>query len=206
MLTLYHSPRTRSTRIVALIEELGAQDKITIDPVSVTRQDGSGARDTRNPHPEGKVPLLVHDDAVIWESTAIALYLTELFPEAGLGRPVGAPDRGVLLSWLAWYGDVLEPVIVLKFAEIEHPVVHTTFRGMDEVTARLSNALKDRPYLMGDTFSVADLVCASAFHFAEGFTPDVPHIRDWVDRCAGRPALKNAIAFDTRLLETAGAD
>lgn len=205
MLTLYHAPRSRSTRIVALIEDLGAQDKVTIDPVSVPRQDGSGSRDARNPHPEGKVPLLVHGEAVIWESTAIALYLTELFPDAGLGRPIGAPDRGVLLSWLAWYGDVLEPVIVMEFAEIRHPVVQSTFRGMAEVTDRLSHALKDRPYLLGDDYSVADAICSSAFQFAAGFTPDVPHIQDWVARCGDRPALKNAIAFDTRLIETAGA-
>jgi glutathione S-transferase len=204
MLTLDHAPRSRSTRIVALIDELGLQDRVQIEPVTVARQDGSGGHDPKNPHPEGKVPLLVHDGAEIWESTAIALYLTELAPEAGLGRPVGAPDRGTFLSWLAWYGGVLEPVIVFNFAGLDHPVLTATFRGLPEACNRLVAALKDRPYLMGDDVTVADLIIASTFTFAPHLMPDNPEIRDWVARCANRPSLTRAAAYDEELLAAMG--
>lgn len=199
MLTLYHCPRTRSTRIVALLEELGVRDKVHIETVDVTRNDGSGGADPKNPHPEGKVPLLVHDGVEIWESTAIALYLTEIFPDAGLGRAIGAPDRGRLLSWLAWYGDVLEPVIVMSYAKLDHPALHTTFRGMKEAGARLSKALQHGPYLMGEDYSVADLICASAFQFAPQLSPGAPGIADWVARCSDRPAQKAALDYDETL-------
>ncbi len=199
MLTLYHSPRTRSTRIVALLEELGARDRVRIETVDITRQDGTGGQDPNNPHPEGKVPLLVHDGVEIWESTAIALYLTELFPEAGLGRAIGAPDRGRLLSWLAWYGDVLEPVVVGLYAGLDHPAMHATFRGMPEASARLAQALKDHPYLMGEDYTVADLIISSTFMFAPQFMPEDANVRDWVARCAGRPAQKWALEHDTAL-------
>lgn len=202
MLTLYHAPRSRSTRIVALIYELGLEDRVQIQPVTVTRHDGSGGSDPKNPHPEGKVPLLVHDGAEVWESTAIALYLCELAPEAGLGRPVGAPDRGTVLSWLAWYGGVLEPVIVFSFAELEHPVLKTTFRGLPEACNRLVAALKDRPYLMGEDFTVADLIIASTFSFAPHLMPENPEIQGWVARCANRPSVKRAAAYDEKLLAT----
>lgn len=202
MLTLYHAPRSRSTRIVALIYELGLQDRVQIEPVIVARQDGSGGPDPKNPHPEGKVPLLMHDGAEVWESTAIALYLSELAPEAGLGRPVGAPDRGTFLSWLAWYGGVLEPVIVFSFAELEHPVLTTTFRGLPEACNRLTTALKDRPYLMGEDFTVADLIIASTFSFAPHLMPENPEIQGWVARCANRPSMKRAAAYDAELLAT----
>ncbi|MCY0152754.1 glutathione S-transferase [Hoeflea alexandrii] len=85
MLTLYHSPQTRSSRIIRLLIELGVLDQVDVRIVTVTRQDGSGGADPSNPHPEGKVPLLVHDGVELWESNAIIVYLTDLFAEKGLG-------------------------------------------------------------------------------------------------------------------------
>lgn len=116
MLRLYHSPRSRSSRIIRLLIELDVLDQVDIRIVGIHRNDGSGAADPANPHPEGKVPLLVHDGAEIWESNAIILYLTDMFAESGLGRSVGTADRGQYLSWLAWYGNVVEPVIVFDAA------------------------------------------------------------------------------------------
>ncbi|WP_163473498.1 glutathione S-transferase N-terminal domain-containing protein, partial [Klebsiella michiganensis] len=84
MLTLFHSPNSRSTRIVALLKELDALDRVRIEIVTIPRRDGSGGRDPRNPHPDGKVPLLVEDGVQIWESSAIVQHLADLFPEAGL--------------------------------------------------------------------------------------------------------------------------
>jgi len=101
MLTLFHSPRSRSSRIVTLLRELDALDKVGIEIVDITRGDGSGRKDPRNPHPEGKVPLLVHDGVVIWESIAIIQYLTDLFPEKKMAPVAGDPQRGRYLSWLA---------------------------------------------------------------------------------------------------------
>jgi len=60
-------PRSRSSRIVILLRELDAVDEIAIEIVDIARGDGSGRKDPQNPHPEGKVPLLVHDGVVIWK-------------------------------------------------------------------------------------------------------------------------------------------
>src|SRR5262245_16832534 len=98
MLTLHHAPRTRSSRIVWLLEELEAPYQIQY--TTIARADGSGGPDAANPHPDKKVPALVHDGALITESAAIILYLTDLFPEAGLGPRVGDRQRGPYLSWL----------------------------------------------------------------------------------------------------------
>ncbi len=109
-------------RIVTLLDELGALDKVAIEIVDIYRaRSQSGARDPRNPHPEGKVPLLVHGDIAIRESNAIMLYLTDMFPKAGLGVPVGHPLRGEYLSWLAWYGNVMEPALILDYVKIAQP-------------------------------------------------------------------------------------
>jgi glutathione S-transferase len=195
MLKLYHAPHSRSTRIVSLIDELGAD--VAIETVTIARRDGSGGHDPKNPHPEGKVPLLDHDGTLIWESAAIILYLTDMFPQAGLGPQPGDPDRGPYLSWLAWYGDVVEPVMILhNVLQIEHPVLTTTFRGPDEVVARLSAALEKAPYLLGERFSAADLLLHSPYAWFREATPDVPVIRDWVARCMDRPAARRTAERD----------
>ena len=92
MLTLFHAPWSRSSRLVWLLEEIGVGYEICY--CDIPRMDGSGARDPRNPHPDGKVPALLHDDVLVTESAAVALYLTDLFPEAGLGA-----------QWVAGRGD-----------------------------------------------------------------------------------------------------
>ena len=121
MLTLIHSPHSRSTAILTLIEEMGIQDRIDIREVTIPRLDGSGRRDPANPHPEGKVPALVHEGRVITERGAIMLHLTSLFPDSGLAPKVGTPDWGVLAMWMAWYQGVLEPTFIMEAAGFSHP-------------------------------------------------------------------------------------
>ena len=98
MLTLIHAPNSRSTRILMLIDAMGIRDKIEIRPVSIVYRDGSGQTDPGNPHPEGKVPVLIHDGTMISETAAIMLDLTALFPESGLAPKPGNPLRGEYLA------------------------------------------------------------------------------------------------------------
>src|SRR5579859_5670765 len=119
MITLHHAPKSRSSRFLFLLEELGAPYEIK--RVSIRRGDGSGAPDPENPHPHGKVPVIDDDGVIVYESSAIALYLTDTFPRAGLGPVVGDPLRGPYLSWLAYYTGVLEPAFVSKFLQVPVP-------------------------------------------------------------------------------------
>jgi glutathione S-transferase len=187
MLTLYHAGPSRSSRILTLIAELGATDRVTVRHVTIPRRDGSGARDPSNPHPEGKVPLLDHDGTLIFETGAIMLYLTELFPGPLAPQP-GDANRGAFLTWMYWYGSVMEPVIVLNAIGIDHPALHATFRDHDAVVARLCAALQQGPWLLGDTYSAADLLVHSPYAWFPDMMPDDPLIVDWTARCAARPA------------------
>src|SRR5687767_15011209 len=63
MLTLYHAPQSRSTRIIWLLEELGAEYNLIY--TNIPRMDGSGGPDENNPHPDKKVPALAHNGALI---------------------------------------------------------------------------------------------------------------------------------------------
>lgn len=183
MLTLYHAPMSRSNSIVTLIEMMGIQDQVQITEVTIPRQDGSGGIDPANPHPEGKVPYLIAGDDRIRERGAIITYLTDRFPESGLGRPVGNPQRGAYLSWLFYYQGVLEPVALLHFLGIEHPVLQDTFRDHDTILKRIEEAVTDSPFLLGQRFSAADLLCASPFIFFGDRMPATPAVQAWVARC-----------------------
>ncbi len=205
MLTLIHAPNSRSTRVLALIEEMGIGDKVAIRRVGIIYRDGSGQVDPANPHPEGKVPALLMDGALVTESGAIMLALTDLFPAAGLGPAPGTALRGAYLTWLFWYQGVMEPVMWVEALGINHPGLARNYRGMAEIAARLRSALGKGPWLCGEDYSAADLICASAFTFMPQLMPDDDLIRNWVARYQARPALANAKAYDAALLARTAA-
>lgn len=196
MLRLYHAPRSRSSRILWLIEELGADCEIVY--TNITRQDGSVDEDENNPHPDKKVPALLHDGRLITESSAIVLYLTDLYPQAGIGPLANEAKRGEYLTWLFYYSGVIEPVVTFEFAGLgDNPALMRTFRGRSEMERRLLEALKHSPYLLGDKFSGADILVASLGAWARNMLPTGKLVDDYLARCNSRPALKASFAKDS---------
>ena len=192
MLTLFHAPRSRSSRFIWLLEEIAQPYEIA--HVNIRRGDGSGEPDPHNPHPDKKVPALVHDGELVTESAAIALYLADAFP-ARIGPGVGEPGRGAFLTWLAYYAGVMEPAIVDKWrgrTETDEQAA----AGYAAVEARLRGALSSNPYLLGAEFSAADVLVASIFHFSRELSPKGPEFDAYLARIAARPALQRAQAKD----------
>jgi glutathione S-transferase len=195
MLTLYHSPQTRSSRIIWLLEEADAEYEIKY--VTIPRMDGTGGPDPRNPHPDKKVPLLDHEGELIWESAAIALYVADLFPNARLAPRPGEKGRGTYVSWLAYYAGVIEPVINFNFLGLgDHDGLKRAFRGRAEMDARIGEALNAHDYIAGDKFTAADIIYASIGQWAREFLPAGPVVDSYLDRCGKRPALAKAMAKD----------
>ena len=194
MLTLIHAPRSRSSRILWLLEELGADYDVRY--VDIRRGDGSGARDPSNPHPAGQVPAIVHDGAVVSESSAVVLYLTDLFPGSEMGRPIGHPDRGAYLTWLAYYAGVVEPAVTARHLKVAEP--DTAFgKQFSELGERLQTTLSRQDYLLGDTVSGADILFASVMQWAASLMPDLDVLRAHAARMQARPALAQAMAKDS---------
>ncbi len=195
-LTLIHSPRTRSSSFVWLLEELEAPYELKL--VSIRRGDGSGGADPDNPHPHGKVPALVHDGVLIHEQIAIALYLTDLFPRNGLGPVVGDPRRGPYLTWIAYYAGVAEPSFMSAFMKMEVPRGAAGWVGIAEMMEHIVATLEKQPYLLGDRFSAADILFGGTFNlFAENpLLPKSDIVRAYAKRCIDRPAHRRALARD----------
>jgi len=197
MLTLFHAPQSRSSRIVWLLEEIGADYDIRY--VDIFRNlTGTGGRDTANPHPDGKVPALLHRDALVTESAAVALYLTDLFPEAGLGASVGSPERATYLTWLAWTAGEMEPAYWAKISGQTESDRLAQAR-YDAVVARLFEALERGPYLMGERFTAVDVMVGSALSWGREYSPDSPLLDAYLARIMDRPANGAATAKDGEL-------
>jgi glutathione S-transferase len=87
-------------------------------------------------------------------------------------------------------------VLTLKAVGVDHPALARTFRTEAEIEARLSEALTDRPYLLGDRFTAADLLLHSPYAWFG--KPGRPVIDAWVERCMDRPGARFAAEFDAR--------
>lgn len=195
MLTLFHAPQSRSSRIIWLLEELGADYRI--HHVDIPRRDGSGQADPANPHPDKKVPALEHEGALVTESAAICLYLTDLHPDAGVGPVAGDARRGAYLSWLAYYAGVIEPVVTIEYAGLAgNDLLTRSFRGVEAMNARVRDALERGPHLLGEPFSAADVLLGSLGQFARDMLPAGEPVDGYLARLNARPALARALAKD----------
>jgi glutathione S-transferase len=194
MITLVHASRSRSSSFLWLLEEFG--EPYNVQYVSIRRGDGSGALDPSNPHPHGKVPVLIDDTAIIFEQSAIALYLADKYPRAGLGPRLEDPARGSFLTLLAYYSGVVEPAFTSKFMRVTVPRGTAGWVDADEVMDFINPRLEKQPYIVDDTFTTADILYASMFELfmksplLEG--KRTQQLQDYVARCISRPARARA--------------
>lgn len=200
MLTLYHAPRTRSFRTLWLLEELGVP--YNIEAVSIRHSNDSKQSPPasyRAIHPHGKVPALVHDGVAIFETPAIAVYLTDLHPEAALGPVVGDPQRGPYLSWLSYSTGVFEPAMVEKMLKIEHQTGPFGWGSAAEVLEVLSNRLASAPYLLGRQFSAVDIVLGGSLQYMMQvkMIEETRIFGAYAERLGERPALHRALQRDS---------
>jgi glutathione S-transferase len=193
MITLYHHPRTRSSRFIFLLEELGTPYEIH-RITNLRRPDGSGGVDPENPHPHGKSPALKDGDTLVFESTAIALYLTDKFPQNGLGPVMGDPKRGAYLSWLAYYAGVMEPAWMSAYMKWDIPRGTAGWVKTDEVMALVNATLEKSPYILGDKFSAVDILIGTTFKMFMGspLLEKTELLDGYVNRILARPAYAPA--------------
>jgi glutathione S-transferase len=198
MLTFYHSPETRSGRTMWLMEESGLPFETRY--VTIEHMDGRGAIDPANVHPDGRVPAIIHNDVVISESYAIAIYVSDLAPASNLGAPEGSDERGPFLAWLLWLATEMEPSVFgrLYGGGEGNP---RTERNYNQVIQRLESALASGPYLMGDRFTTVDVMAGSTIAWARHAFPESPAIDAWLARIAERPAHQRACANDAETVD-----
>ena len=197
--TLYHSPHTRSTGALILLEELGAPYDLHVLNMKAGEQ--------RQPaylavNPMGKVPALRHGDAIITEQVAVYLYLADMFPEAGLAPQIGDPLRGAYLRWMLFYAACFEPAVVDRAAKHEPaPQTMSPYGDYDTMLNTVVAELTNGPYLLGERFTAADVLWGTALGWTTmfGLVPKLPEITAYVNRVGSRPAAARVQAKDAEL-------
>lgn len=199
MITLYHRPQTRSSSIVWLLDELEVPYE-TKTVASLRSADGSGAVDPSNPHPHGKVPALTDGDETIFESGAIALYLTDKYRKKILGPAPGDAKRGEYLSWLFYRPGVMEPAFMERRFNIQHVFGAMGWGPPDEVEAVINHHLAENKYFLGDEFSAADIMLGGGMYFMIMFkmATETPVLKEYCARIMDRPAFRNMMERDSK--------
>jgi glutathione S-transferase len=154
-------------------------------------------------NPNGRVPTVIDDGFVIWESNACVHYLASKHA-AGTWYPDDLQQRGRCVQWMEWVTSSLAAAHVPVF----HGLIRTPAdkrdpdaiaRGRDnwsKLMAMLDNHLKDNAYIAGDSITIGDIP-ASVFAF-RWFNLDIPredypNLKRWHDGIAARPAFKKNI-------------
>lgn len=197
--TLFHSPNTRSSGSLILLEELGAPYDLNVVNMK--------AGDQRKPgylavNPMGKVPAVKHGDALITEQGAIFIYLADLYPKAGLAPAPTDPLRGPYLRWLVYYGSSFEPAVVDKALKRDPaPAAMCPYGDFDTMLKTLSDQLKKGPYILGETFTAADVLWGTAMRWMLAFklVPDSPEFVNYRDRVIARPSFKKVADMDAKM-------
>ena len=189
---LYHVPKTRGSRVIWILEEVGA----TYDVVRISRDDARGPEHLAR-HPLGKVPVLEDDEGAIIESAAHCLYIADLRPEAGLIAPLGSHERALAYQWALFAMGELEPKVtecIRLGKESDLEALRAAQERFRKTAGVVEIALDGHGYLVADTFGVADVVCGAVLVFANRFDliEDLPNVAAYVERLDARPARQRA--------------
>jgi len=158
-------------------------------------------------NPNAQVPVLIEDDFVLWESTAIMRHLAGTHRQAGL-LPEDARQRALVDQWLGWQGSDLSGVwgyavmaLVRKLPGYEDEAqIAASLKRWSTKLAILDKALEGRTYMVGDTFTLADISIGLASHrwFAvDRPMPEFANIRAHYERMKVRAAGAHHLGLTT---------
>jgi glutathione S-transferase len=199
-LRIYGIARTRAFRAIWVANELGlAYEHV---PLEIGE---AGARKAAYlaVNPNGRLPAIDDDGFVLWESLAITMYLAKKHA-AGRLYPVALEDEARTWQWSLWAlsevdrGVNIWSLHAVRLAPQDRDplmlaaalkVIGPPFRVLD-------TALAERGYLLGATFTVADLNVAAVISRAIDMElAATPHLAGWLRRCLDRPAARAALAL-----------
>jgi glutathione S-transferase len=204
-ITLFHSPQSRSSGVLALLEELHAP--YTIHALNMkTFEQRSSAYLAVNPM--GKVPAILHGDELITEQVAIGIFLADLFPEAGITPAIGDPLRGPYLRWYVFYAACFGPAVVDKALKREPgPTAMLPYGDLDTTINVLVAQLGAGPWMLGQRFTAVDVLWGTALTWMTGFglVEAVPPIKSYVDAWKARPSVKRVAEIEADLLKSQGS-
>jgi len=191
---LYYSRGACSLSPHIVAEEAGiALDYEAVDLKTHKTADGTSFYDIS---PKGYVPALELDDgSLLSEGPAIVQYLADLKPDAGLLPPVGDIARYRVIEWLSYVNSELHKTFTPLFSPVASAEVKAEARAsLVKKFAFVAEQLGDKPYLTGETFTVADAYFFVMTSWTIFQKVDVPEaIAEYRRRVSARPAVHRAL-------------
>lgn len=202
-IVLYHHPLTRAANVVWMLEEVEVPYTLRFVDVRAGEQN---APELLARNPMGKLPVLEDGGVVVTESAAIALYLADRY---ALGRLAPTPDdpaRGTYLRWSLFAPSVIEPGSMAKRGGWPVDERSAGWGKHERMVQAMAGALEGRPYLLGENFSMADVIFGGTIRYMLQFKmlEPLPVFEAYAERLAERPALKRAKARNVAVMQERG--
>jgi glutathione S-transferase len=200
-LVFYTNPRSRGRIVRWMLEELG-------QPYRTEVLDYGSTMKTPNYlaiNPMGKVPTVTHGDAVVTECAAICAYLADAFPQAKLAPPHGDRLRAPYYRWLFFTAGPVEAAVSHKAVGFNAPPEREPMLGygsVERALRTLETAVSQSDYLVGDSFTAADVYVGSHLTFGMlfGTIDRRPAFERYVAGLSARPAYVRARELDDALV------
>lgn len=200
-LTFYTNPMSRGQIARWMLEEVGCE----YETVILEYGDSMKSPAYLAINPMGKVPTIKHGDVVVTECAAICAYLADAFPEASLAP--NPSDRASYYRWLFYAAGPVEAAVTNKSLGYEVSLDQERMAGYgnyDRVISVLDNLLQEYPYVIGDSFSAADVYLGS--HIVWGMEFGTIEPRPAFEQYATRVQSRDAYHRAQRLDEVDGAN
>jgi len=190
-ITLYGSIASRTFTARWMLEELGVAYRVHAVDIRAGEQKSP---DYLRLNPMGKVPTLTDGELVVTETAAICLYLADRYGYGTLAPQVEDALRAAYLRWAVFSTAVLEPAY--QTTALGLPAFRHGWGDLDSALNTVRQALAPGPWLLGETFTAADVALGAALTVGL-FTkqiPDDPVLGVYNQRLAARPAYQAASA------------
>jgi glutathione S-transferase len=201
---LYYSPGACSLSPHIALRE--AERSFDLERVDLRSKKTATGADYRKINPKGYVPALQLDgpqSEILTEASAILQYIADLVPERNLAPACGTFGRYHLEEWLTFFSSELHKTFGLLFTP-DTPVP-TPERSRSKIVERLAytaTRIDGKPFVMGDTFTVADTYLFAMLRWCERFDIELDdRLQDYFHRVFERPAVQAALQAEG-LLET----
>jgi len=190
---LYYAPQTRAIRPRWLLEEL--ELPYNLHPMELF-DETMRSREYRLIHPLGQIPAIRINGEIMIESVAICHWLADQFLEKELAPDYDSPLRKAYEQWMFFLPGTLEPPLMEMLMHTlllpEHSrvpeILPLASRRYIQALKILNNILSDRPYLLGEKFSVADLVIGATLRWSPNELERFDTLAEYVQRLDQRPA------------------
>ena len=196
MIVVHHLNESRSQRILWLLEELG--QPYDIRPYQRNATTRLAPPELQAVHPLGKSPVLEDGGVQLIESGAIVDYLIRHYGNGQLRPAQNAPDFERYQQWLHYAeGSAMLPLLlklyVSRLGEAGAPLQPRIDSELANHLGFVDRSLHGREWLLGDTFSGADVQMSFVGEAARGLRASYPALDAWVRRFQQRPAYRRAL-------------